>query len=599
MNQHVSIKLRLVYALLAFMPLLTACNMDLYPEDQLSTETFFTSEVEMRQYTNYFYCLMPDPVTMYAEEGEHFTAPVANDIMQGIRNIHSADGYWNSSTWRVLRKINYCLDNAYRCEDEDARRHYVGVAHFFRAYFYYGMLQRFGAVPWYEHAINADDADALFKPQDSREVIIRHIIADLDSAVLELPDLHTPYEVNKWTALALKSRACLFEGTFRKYHAGTTFNGGSALYSEVLPYEYLLEECISASEKLMRESGYALYTKGSEPYRMLFASAEANADEVIWARIYSKELNIKHNAQGWSVARQTGFTKRFTNLYLMQDGTRFTDIDGYDTLTYVEEFENRDARMSQTIHAPGYIQMGDSKTYPVNLAQTYTGYKYIKYIMESAYNNWDASITAMPLFRLAEVYLNYAEARCELQQLTQNDLDITINRLRARAGVAPLTLTVAEDTYLSRDYGFSNPVLNTHPNKNVLLEVRRERMVEMPLEGIHYWDIMRWKEGHIFTLPRYGAYFPREGKYDLTGDGKKNVLITSDPNEKAGIGVTKLIIGEDMVLSNGTSGNMLVYPNQIFIWNEDKDYLYPIPLQERMLTGGALWQNPGWVDDVE
>ena len=124
-------------------------------------------------------------------------------------------------------------------------------------------------------------------------------------------------------------------------------------------------------------------------------------------------------------------------------------------------------------------------------------------------------------------------------------------------------------------------------------------MVEMPLEGIHYWDIMRWKEGHIFTLPRYGAYFPREGKYDLTGDGKKNVLITSDPNEKAGIGVTKLIIGEDIVLSNGTSGNMLVYPNQIFIWNEDKDYLYPIPLQERMLTGGALWQNPGWVDDVE
>lgn len=268
MNQHVSIKRRLVYALLVFMPLLTACNMDLYPEDQLSTETFFTSEVEMRQYTNYFYCLMPDPETMYAEEGEHFTAPVANDIMQGIRNIHSADGYWNSSTWRVLRKINYCLDNAYRCKDEDARRHYVGVAHFFRAYFYFSMLQRFGAVPWYEHAINADDVDALSKKQDSREVIIRHIITDLDSAVLELPDIHTPYEVNKWTALALKSRACLFEGTFRKYHAGTTFNGGSTLYSEVLPYAYLLEECISASQQLMQEGGYALYTKGSEPYRM-------------------------------------------------------------------------------------------------------------------------------------------------------------------------------------------------------------------------------------------------------------------------------------------------------------------------------------------
>ena len=379
---------------------LPSCNMDLYPEDQLSTATYFTSESALREYSNYFYRMMPDPETMYAEEGEHFIAPVPNDLIRGTRDIHSGELYWSKDAWKNLRKVNYLLANIKQCEDADARDHYKGVAYFFRAYFYFNMLRYFGAVPWYDGVINADDEVALRKPRDSREVIIRHIIADLDAAYELLPKIQTPGEVNAYTALALKSRACLFEGTFRKYHAGTTFNGGSSVYSEVLPWDDLLQQCADASLTLMQEGGYSLYTTGAEPYRMLFATLTPQTEEIIWARAYSKDLDIKHNAQAWSVARATGFTKRFADLYLMTDGTPFTSQAGYETVQYLDIFANRDPRMAQTIHAPGYIQMGADKTYAVNLQMSLTGYKYIKYIMESTYNTWGGSVCTMPIFRV-------------------------------------------------------------------------------------------------------------------------------------------------------------------------------------------------------
>lgn len=581
----------------------TSCNMDLAPEDQLSTVTYFKSGTALKEYSNYFYRMMPDPETMYAEEGEHFVAPVPNDEMRGIRDIHSGEAYWSKDVWKTLRKINYLLANADQCSDADARTHYVGVAHFFRAYFYFNMLQRFGAVPWYDHVINADDKESLNRPRDSRDLVVRNIIADLDMAVDELPAMRSAYEVNKWTALALKSRVCLFEGTFRKYHAGTTFNGGSSVYSEVLPWDDLLQQCADASLTLMQEGGYSLYTTGAEPYRMLFATLTPQTEEIIWARAYSKDLDIKHNAQAWSVARATGFTKRFADLYLMTDGTPFTSQAGYETVQYLDIFANRDPRMAQTIHAPGYIQMGADKTYAVNLQMSLTGYKYIKYIMESTYNTWGGSVCTMPIFRVAEVYLNYAEAKAELGTLTQSDLDKSVNLLRDRVGMAHLDMAVANanpDASLTNvnGYGFSSPVLLAHPNKGVLLEIRRERLIETPLEGLHYWDIMRWREGHLFTLPRLGLYFPGEGKYDLTGDGKANILLSAT-KKSGGLGVTCLVFDQDIFLSNGTSGNMVAYKDMIMQWNEDKDYLYPIPITDRTMTSGALSQNPGWIDGLQ
>ena len=569
--------------------LLSACSMDKYPEDKLSPETYFSSAQELKLYTNYFYKLMPTGADLYEEEGDHFVAPVPSRQVQGTRLIPETDNKWN---WEVLRKINFYLAHSSNCEDADARAHYDGVARFFRAYFYFSKVRNYGDVPWYSQVVNSDDKELLAKPRDSRQLVVDSIIADLDFAIENLPETHTPYEVNKWTALALKSRVCLFEGTFRKYHAGKTFNPNN------LPWEDLLATSAEAAEILMNESGYTIYSDGEQPYRDLFASLNANPKEFIWARCYSADLNIKNNANAWSVARTTGFTKRHVNMYLNVDGTRFTDIQGYDTLGYVEECKNRDPRMAQTIHTPGYIQYGETKTSPVDLKQSSTGYKYIKYVMEKKYNTWDASLVCLPIFRMGEVLLNFAEAKAELGTLTQADLDKSINVLRDRVGMPHLDMATANANpcaYMEKCY----PNVSQSANKGVIMEIRRERLIETPLEGLHYWDIMRWREGKAFTQPYLGIYFPGPGKYDMTGSGKASInLMEEGQTGGGGIGVTKLYLGSDVILTNGTLGNMWAFSTLNFQFDENKDYLYPIPTNERVLTNGALTQNPGWNDGL-
>ena len=569
--------------------LLSACSMDKYPEDKLSPETYFSSAQELKLYTNYFYKLMPTGADLYEEEGDHFVAPVPSRQVQGTRLIPETDNKWN---WEVLRKINFYLAHSSNCEDADARAHYDGVARFFRAYFYFTKVRNYGDVPWYSQVVNSDDKELLAKPRDSRQLVVDSIIADLDFAIENLPETHTPYEVNKWTALALKSRVCLFEGTFRKYHAGQTFNPNN------LPWEDLLATSAEAAEILMNESGYTIYSDGEQPYRDLFASLNANPKEFIWARCYSADLSIKNNANAWSVARTTGFTKRHVNMYLNVDGTRFTDIQGYDTLGYVEECKNRDPRMAQTIHTPGYIQYGETKTSPVDLKQSSTGYKYIKYVMEKKYNTWDASLVCLPIFRMGEVLLNFAEAKAELGTLTQADLDKSINVLRDRVGMPHLDMATANANpcaYMEKCY----PNVSQSANKGVIMEIRRERLIETPLEGLHYWDIMRWREGKAFTQPYLGIYFPGPGKYDMTGSGKASInLMEEGQTGGGGIGITKLYLGSDVILTNGTLGNMWAFSTLNFQFDENKDYLDPIPTNERVLTNGALTQNPGWNDGL-
>ena len=196
--------------------------------------------------------------------------------------------------------------------------------------------------------------------------------------------------------------------------------------------------------------------------------------------------------------------------------------------------------------------------------------------------------------------LNYAEAKAELGTLKQDDLNKTIKPLRSRAGLPELDMEEANenpDPYLSSpETGYANV---TGANKGVILEIRRERTLETPMEGLRYWDIMRWKEGKRFEKPIEGLYFAGTGEYDLDGNGTVDVYIYDSetaPGNKADVLYLKL--GTDIVLSEKTSGNLLAHSSTHRIWNEERDYLYPIPTDDRVLTQGAISQNPGWDDGL-
>ena len=255
---------------------------------------------------------------------------------------------------------------------------------------------------------------------------------DLDRAITMLPVKKDPVHVTKWTALAFKSRAALYEGTFRKYRGMNN-------------YEKYLKQAADAGEEFINNSGYKLYTKGAEPYRTLFNSIDAVSDEVILTKKYSNTSNVRHSIPFNIIIYRQGFTKRFMNHYLMSDGSRFDEQPGWQTMGYVAETKHRDPRLSQTVLCPGYVQVDASKE-TVNDLSALTGYRPIKFVNASPYDGSLKAITDYPLFRAAEVYLNFAEAKAELGTLSQIDLDKSINKIRDRVGMPHLNMLAANTT---------------------------------------------------------------------------------------------------------------------------------------------------------
>jgi starch-binding outer membrane protein, SusD/RagB family len=288
------------------------------------------------------------------------------------------------------------------------------------------------------------------------------------------------------------------------------------------------------------------------------------------------------------------FIRQFVNTYLNADGTPFTSRPGYQTMTFQQETKGRDARLSQTIRVPGYrrIQSGAQVAAPPAFTYTYTGYHPIKWSTDDAsMDGGSLNTNAVHLFRYAEVLLNYAEARAELRQLTDAEWAQTVGALRARAGITGglTTRPTTVDPYLKSVYfpDISDPVI---------LEVRRERGIELAMEGLRFYDIVRWARGPLMEMEWRGIYVPQANQnldLDENGAPDVNFMAVNIPTAQRVAGVTYIAVGgADFKLANGTSGE-IVWRNDIPRKWEQKNYLYPIP-EGDLLTNPALKQNPGW-----
>lgn len=564
-----------------------SCDLDKLPLANLSPDSFFSTRNELDAFANNFYTNFPGS-SVFEEESDLIIKNSRSDWMRDGRSVPGSGGGW---TWTALRDFNTLIEMSSNCTDENVRDEYIGVARFFRAWFYFEKVKRFGDVPWYDRQLGSSDKD-LYKPRDSRELVMSHVAEDLDFAIAHLPVKHSVYKVTKWTALALKSRACLFEGTFRKYH-GFKLDGHTA--------EWYLEQAAAAGEEFISTSGYSVYAGGGveNSYRDLFASEDAIGTEIILARDYDKNLSIKHNGTYYTLGNygNPGMTRKMFCSYLMKDGSRFTDKDGWKIMSFVDEVKNRDPRLSQSIRTPGYKRIGSDKVEAPDFGHTETGYMITKYMQgaDLGVDLYGASYNDLPLFRSAEVYLNFAEAKAELGTLTQADLDKSIKLLRDRVGMPNIDLAVANaspDPYLmAEDTGYPNV---TGANAGVILEIRRERTVELFDENFRFYDLIRWKNGQAITHKFLGMYFPAPGAYDLDGNGTLDVCFYTD-SAPSGLpaNVVKFKIGERIFFTEGDHGYVDVTPNLPGVWNENRDYFYPIPTDELTLNPNLV-QNPGW-----
>lgn len=556
------------------------------PQDRLSPESFFRTETECRLFSNEFYTLLPS--TIYSETADVICVSTLSDEVTGMRTVPATSSAWN---WDKLRDINFFLEHLHQCEDADVRAEYEALAKFFRAFFYFEKVKRFGDVPWVDHTISAD-SDELYMGRTPRKEVMSHVLDDINYAIQYLPSEKSTYRINKWAALAIKSRIFLFEGTFRKYHG-------------LGDWEDCLAEAVSAADVFMKTSPYSLVTDGDTPYLDLFNQDifPESHQEIVLGRAYSTNLKLNHNSNNYFTATtmgRPGLMKDIVNQYLMTDGSRFTSRSGYDRLEFSEEVKGRDARLAQTIRTPGYYRKGDEFMTSVapNMNACETGYQIIKFVSESQYDDNNAAESDIPLIRAAEVYLNYAEAKAELGPVAQSDLDVSVNLLRQRAGVSPLNLTAANNTpdqYLtSPKTGYVNV---SGSNAGVILEIRRERTIELICEGHRYWDIMRWKEGWRFTREFTGMYISGAQNYDFDGDGQDDFCVYEGNVEPDSKIPAKASISS-LNLTDISSGNIVRHTTYERVWREDRDYLYPIPTDDIELTNGAIKQNPNWNDGM-
>lgn len=583
-------KIQILILILAASSFLTSCNDDFLerqPQSEISPQVFFNTEKDLEIYTNSFYAYLPEAdIFMDDFSSDNVNVSGLDELVVGSRKV-SSDAASAGWTWTQLYNINYFLEHYDKQSiPEEARNHYGGIARFFRAYFYFEKVKRFGDVPWFSTSLDVDSPE-LFKGRDSREVIIDSVKADLDFAIDNMRSEKSVAQINKWTALALKSRVLLFEGTFRKYHPEFKLQSTA---------EELLREAADAADLFITTSPYTLRTGDpSTVYLDLFASETPDADEFILARLYGIDVNKSHAANDifTSATRNNpGLTKSLIDSYLLADGQPLSSLPDYEELSFWEEVENRDPRLAQTIRTPGYRRIDAppaSAPLKPDYANALTGYQNIKFV--SSVDRGTVSYTPIPIFRYAEVLLNYAEAMAELDNLGQIEADKSINLLRARVDMPKLTVAgLTADPQLVDLY---DGIDGAPPLTPTILEVRRERRVELAMEGFRYYDLMRWKQGRLLARTFYGAYYPSKGLFDLDGDGVDDIGIVDKQPSSPVPGVQYFVLQPSRALSEGTKGNIVVHPDVEKAFDEDKDYLYPLPLNELILNE-QLEQNPGW-----
>lgn len=474
-------------------------------------------------------------------------------------NVYSWNEYYT-----LIRRCNLMLEKVPNVAMSEAKKnHYIGVAKFFRAYTYYRLVQKFGNVPYTDKYLAQNDP-LVYAPAKPRAEIIDKVIADLEEATnLLLPIDDKNVTVNKYTAFAALSNVCLYEGTYRKYHLGQDGNA-------------YLNKAKIASLAVMDNSAYKLNTD----WKSLYNSVElAGNTEVILAKRYLTNV-LMHSLQNYTNTSTTqyGLTKWAAESYVTTNGLPIQQVGntqyiGDDDIT--KTFTNRDPRFAKTVNPSNYGYKG--KPFGTTALTSMSGYVF------ELYNNPTTSgpdvttggrnYTDSPLFTLSEVYLNYAEACAELGTATNADLDISINKVRNRAGIAPLTTdgnnAFAGGVQINDPIRTSTLEQITGAVSPLIWEVRRERRTEfMSWTTLRQMDIYRWKKG------------------DYLNDTKN-----PDVNLGARVGTP---VGTQVKVDN--NGYIKIYPTSTRNF-EAKHYLLNIPTNDIDLykaQGVELKQNPGW-----
>lgn len=531
----------------------SGCELDRFPETEFSDASFWNTESDLINAANRMYQQLPGFATDNRADDNVGTG--SNQISSGTRSVSASDGNWTDAYQRIFTANNILEKGVKANVAEAIKNRYFAEARFFRAYNYFNLVQKFGDVPLLLKTLDLTSPELLM-PRTPRAAVLESIYEDLDFAATWLParkDLVAAQygRVTKSTAWALKARIGLYEGTRAKFHKDGDWQSH-------------LNIAVQAATAVMGQ-GHTLYPSYADQFQ--HAGEGFSNTENIFVKLYgpsSANVLLAHNNSRNLENGQIAPTRNLLRQYLYTDGlpawtpqntpsaTRSSFfINESNEVSYRDIFENRDPRLKMTLFVMGEeaYQRPWVPVTSLGIRTAFAGKKGFNKA-DQAVNN-QATVNKI-LIRYAEVLLILAEAKYELaESISDQDLDITINALRRRAG-------------------FNRPLTNafaTANNLNMRDEIRRERSVELALENFRYDDLIRWKTAEI-VLPQaiLGSKFNAED-WQLADPG--NLNLNAD-----GI----------VVVENASSRT----------FRADRDYLYPVPFNEINLSNNNVVQNPNW-----
>ncbi|SFS37463.1 Starch-binding associating with outer membrane [Sphingobacterium wenxiniae] len=558
-----------------------SCDIEEIPETTVSDANFWNSAADMRLAANFFYTTLPGLTSGDVSQDNWSTDAYpntnGNPISDGSRSAPAESTDYNYyNIYQANKVIEKGPEVINKGADATQVNWYVGEARFFRAFYYFEMLKRFGGVPLITKTMSVDDPD-IFLPRSSRDEVLKLIYEDLDFAISVLrsaDELNAAKEygrISKTGAEAFKSRVALFEGTRMKFHQ----------YGDYRAHLTLAKE---AAESVISSGQHALFSRAAagehgetqnDAYFNLFQEAgdgRANKENIV-VKVYglSRENSIISTpVQRYYEGNTVVPTQNFVDYYLMADGLPTSKSPLYqepnETMTHAEYFEKKDPRMSFTLFKRGDEFISSSDYTIPNPSLQRSGYGIRKYANKEFWA-LQASYVDKPIIRYAEVLLNYAEAVYELDEtISDTDLDKTINLIRER--LPQVNIGTSSNPQFVSLPKLTNAFVTTN-GLNMRDEIRRERKVELSFEGFAYWDLLRWKTAEI-ELPKtlYGSYLFSEY---LTAEGQK--------------------WAEDTPVND--KNYIILQASSLRKFDPDRDYLWPLPISE-IAKNPKLEQNPKW-----
>ena len=572
-------KIQWLYIFLASSFMLVGCDnlLDKDPRDTfINNKGFWSNDNQVSSYSNGFYEFYGTARSFYFTSLNDDQANPSFDNWTFTTVPNKSANY--SGNFSKVRQINYMLDGLETSTLSTAKKtSYAAIARLNRAWIYYQLVKMYGDIQWESHVIGDINSDEVYGPRTDRDVVIDSVLQDLNYAIQNIPNNTTDKTLwSKEMALAMKSDICLYEGTFCKYR--TQADNGKA--PDLTRANRYLQECVDASEELRTSGKFQLNSwtpnTAGKIYTIYNSLDLSTNKEVIFYNHYEKDVK-SHGLCDFtcSSTTQSGITKDAVDAFLFKDGKPLStttlnkndearrNAKGHYSIAHL--LNNKDKRLSLLIDSiicfknHGWIRNEPSPNGPLPAEMTsstgYSVYKYDNPQMELYYRtNANTNYTDIPLFWLATVLLNDAEAKAEMGTITQADLDNTVNLLQTRAELPPLTLNPTVDP--ANNMGVSN----------LIWELRRTRRCELMCDlDYRYWDLVRWHQldkldSNLHPTINYGANI-----HQLT--------------DKTGLSV----VGDYLKATSSTRSF------------NSKYYQYPIPSNELELNEKeGMKQNPGW-----